>query len=147
MHDNRRKYYRHQFATDLCGELAMIKVSEQKVSSKTAYICIRDIGAGGLRFESHLKFPIRSDVIYEITTLLLGKKTVFKGYLSRINEKTNGFYEYGLQLVDNNDEVLAPLINEISMKSRKTLRNTGCSLCSSRTRCHKANSEFKNPVD
>lgn len=145
--DNRRKYYRHQFTSDLCGEMSVVEVAGKQVLTKKAYVCIKDIGAGGIRFESHLKIPTREDVTLEISTVLLGKKVVIQGKLSRIIERTNGFYEYGLRFIGESDDELSRLVSEVSMKARKTLRNTGCSLCSRRTQCHKVNSEFKLPVD
>jgi hypothetical protein len=136
--DNKRRYFRHRFYTDLCGEIKIVQIGNEDVSSKKAYICIKDIGAGGIRFESHLNLPIREDIVLSLSTKLLNTPVAVRGSIRRIIELDDGNFEYGFNFhIDEDENQLPRLINEVSVKARKTLTNTGCSLCSEKTKCHK----------
>ncbi|MFF2531332.1 PilZ domain-containing protein [Brevibacillus sp. NPDC058079] len=137
--DNRRRFFRHQFGSNLCAEIRIINIGEQLVDSKKAYVCVRDIGAGGLRFESHLYIPPRDDVILEVSTIICDKPIIIHGMLKRTQTLENGYFQYGMEFLSDDDDskLLLRLINELSVKSHKSTLPTGCSMCSSYTKCHK----------
>lgn len=139
MDENRRKYFRHRFPTNLCGQIRILSVGGSEVSTKPAYVCIHDLGAGGMRFESHLKFPPRNDVVLEATMTVCEKSLTLQGSLTRTIDLNNGYFEYGMKFQLNEDESkeLLKLVNQVSLRSHKKVQSTGCSLCSFHTKCQK----------
>jgi hypothetical protein len=146
--NNRRKYFRHQFGTSLCAEIQIISIGDQIVNSKKTYVCVRDIGAGGVRFESHLIFPTTKEVKLELSTIILEKQIRIQGILKRQADLNNGYFQYGMEFKLDEDlsNLLLRLINELNIKSRRTTLPTGCKMCSSYTKCHK-NSIEKSKED
>lgn len=139
MDDNRRKYFRHKFPTNLCGQIRILSVGGSEVNTKPAYVCIHDLGAGGMRFESHLKIPPRNDVVLEATMTVCETPLTLVGSLTRTINLENGYFEYGMQFVLTEDasKYLLKLINQVSLRFHKKVQSTGCSLCSLQTKCQK----------
>jgi len=148
MEQNRRRYFRCEFkAHPICAKLRLFSINKKEVESNYAYACIYDMGAGGLRFESSLDFPIRNDVFLQFNMVLSGKELELIGYIVRKEKKDNGYYEYGVEFVNQQNDNLFSLLNQLSVQLRKSYVHSGCEFCSLKTSCFKKDYEKKNAID
>jgi hypothetical protein len=137
---NRREVFRHSFmGSPLCGTVNILSVGEKSLESNKSFVCIRNIGSGGIQFESHLNLPVREDMVLGIHTTILGQEVKLLGTIRRKKALDNGYLEYGFKfLVDKHEaDVVNRIVNELSIKMRKSMnRITGCNMCSESTACH-----------
>ena len=63
--DNRRDFFRINFKKPLGADMSIFKIGGKKVSLGYAEVVVFDISAGGLRFLSEMKLPVKSDVVFE----------------------------------------------------------------------------------
>ena len=86
-------------------------------------VVIRDIGLGGLRFNSDIKIPIKRDLILQFKTELLGQNITLYGRPVWWEEMSKGIYEYGLEFtIDENERTaLAKLLNQVQIRMRNNI--------------------------
>lgn len=138
---NKREFFRQQFPIPLCADVTISEINGKSVTAKHSLVCIKDIGAGGLRFESNLKFPIREDVIFTFNSTIYNKPIEMQGILTRCQELENDNYEYGVRfcLLDGDrQQDLVTLINKVAITFRRGTGDSGCSTCSLKTECYKS---------
>lgn len=144
--ENRREFFRHQFNAPMCARMKIAEIQGKVVDTKYSLVCVRDIGAGGLRFQSNLNLPVRDDVIVSFSIMIENKTIELRGILVRIEKLKNEDYEYGLKFYYVSDEVqqdLISAINKISISARRKAGLTGCSVCSLKTECFKGTLQKK----
>lgn len=144
--ENRREFFRHQFNIPLCANMKIAEIQGRAVDTKYSHVCIRDIGAGGLRFQSNLQMPIRDDVVFSFRMMIEGKSVELRGILVRSEPMPNDSFEYGLKFYFFNEETqqdLVSLINKVSIASRRKTELTGCAMCSLKTECFKGTLQKK----
>jgi hypothetical protein len=143
MTDNKREYFRFQCSTPLCGEFRIASINDIPMDTKMTYVCVKDISAGGVRFESNLQVPVRDDISVQIRLRLIGKEIMARGLLKYSKPvDQSAYFEYGLEFIlSNHDEnALVQMINETSIRMRKTGKLGGCELCSMERICYKSES-------
>jgi c-di-GMP-binding flagellar brake protein YcgR len=136
---NRRQYFRHYFSIPLCTEMRIIKIGTKNVETKKTLICIKNISAGGLLFETNLNIPVRADVTFEFAMTVCHRKLILPGIFKRRHNLEQQQYQYGVEFLLSEQEKsnLVSMFNEMSVKLHKT-GNAGCSLCSTdRKGCYK----------
>lgn len=117
----RREYFRLKFYQLLKADLRILKIKDKKMNVGNTKILIRDIGPGGLRFISNIKFPLEREFTLEFETVLLDK--TFKTYGSPMwmEETEENFYQYGVKfsIDEENREELMKILYEIQINKKK----------------------------
>jgi hypothetical protein len=128
---DRRQYFRLNLSSPLCSKMGIIQVYNKTVNTKTARVCIQDIGPGGLRFLSSLQFPINPAVILGFELTLLGQVLHVNGNIVRIKEREDGIWEYGVKFIldENNRSKLIETVNRLSISVHKDLRFLSSNFC------------------
>ncbi|MDA6162000.1 hypothetical protein OSK10_27490, partial [Escherichia coli] len=67
-----RKYVRIEFPYPLEAEMTILELNSKPVKMGSTKILIEDMSAGGVKFASKMKLPVRKDIILLIETKLLG---------------------------------------------------------------------------
>jgi len=140
--ENQRRYFRHHFEIPLCASMRIATIDGRVVETKTAFICIHDIGAGGMKFQSHLKLPVNQSVIFNFSMKILEKLLDKQGEVLRCNKLENGAYEYGVNFVHTNEnetQEMLVLISKMQIALRNKVGQNACSMCSQKTNCYKSN--------
>lgn len=110
--------------TEMCGEITIVEINDRKVNTGKSNICIEDISAGGLKFYSHLNFPIEN-TLYEVKLILYGKSYKFYASLRWKDINKRGDLSYGIMFHLNEDEreQLIQLMIKLSVDSKKSYSN------------------------
>lgn len=128
---NRRNYFRIEFKFPLKGTVRLIKMHGKNVESGKTNILIENIGLGGLRFLSNLKFPLHRDLILEFETKILDEHVKLNGYVVWTREVKNGIYQYGIEFIINENERPVKLLNKLALTLRNNPLPKGCNFLDS----------------
>ena len=90
--ENRRKFFRVDLPFPLEGYMTITEFAGKKVNLGSTKILILDIGPGGIRIETNIKLPVRSDLLLKFTTELFGEKLNLYGSIVW-NEEFESEYE------------------------------------------------------
>lgn len=128
--DKRRKYFRVKFFEPICAKLKILHINNTAVDASTAFVCVKNIGLGGLKFSNHLEFPIDPAITYNFNLKLLGHEFDLKGNIVRIIEKKDR-PEYGVEFIIDETlrTTLARILNNVTLLQRNHLSVYDCSLC------------------
>jgi hypothetical protein len=85
---NKREFVRLNMESSC--KLTISELNNEKVKMESINVEVRNIGLGGLLFESKLWFPIQEDMILKFDVTMFG---ILYGFILR-REETNGF-KYG----------------------------------------------------
>ncbi|MCS0790813.1 EAL domain-containing protein [Cytobacillus firmus] len=94
-----RKYVRVEFPYPLEAEMTILELNSKPVKMGSAKILIEDMSAGGVKFASKMKLPVRKDIILLIETKLLGEVLSFIGTIVRKDEISDALTNYGFQFI------------------------------------------------
>lgn len=95
---NRREYFRIKFPQPTCGELKFFSIKGELVNSKHTPTRVKDIGGGGLKFLTNLKFPVTEEILF-VFTIKMGEMNISaKGFIVRKKERKN-FHMQNLNMV------------------------------------------------
>ncbi|WP_113883822.1 MULTISPECIES: EAL domain-containing protein [Cytobacillus] len=94
-----RKYVRVEFPYPLEAEMTILELNSKPVKMGSAKILIEDMSAGGVKFVSKMKLPVRKDIILLIETKLLGEVLSFTGTIVRKDEISDALTNYGFQFI------------------------------------------------
>ncbi len=119
----RRQYFRIRFIQLLEADMTALRNHEKAADIGNTKVVIRDIGLGGLRFNSDIKIPIKRDLILQFKTELLGQNITLYGRPVWWEEMSKGIYEYGLEFtIDENERTaLAKLLNQVQIRMRNNI--------------------------
>ncbi|MGV8906460.1 MAG: EAL domain-containing protein [Acetobacterium sp.] len=119
----RREFFRLAFYQLLKADLTILKIKEKKMNVGNTIILIKNIGPGGLCFNSNIKFPVEREFTLQFATTLLGKKIQAYGSLVWSEELEDNLYEYGVKFsIDENErEKLMKTLYEIQIKIKKNI--------------------------
>jgi hypothetical protein len=109
---NRREYFRLQFI-ELVGTMQVIQVGERFLSAEAKPIDLRNVGGGGLYFQSSEDLAIRRGITAVFRFTLGGQTFHFHGELTRKVDDRRSFY-YGVAFVDVDERVRAQLLAILS---------------------------------
>ncbi|SOC38537.1 EAL domain-containing protein [Ureibacillus acetophenoni] len=120
-HD-RRKHYRLNFPVPLEADMRLTSIAGRIVKLGVSNVLVMDISAGGLRFVSNLKLPIRGDVIYQFKTELLGESINLKGSIVWKEEMNEDITEYGIKFSLGSEEQtsVSALLNSFIILSKSS---------------------------
>jgi hypothetical protein len=93
----KRAYLRFQCPSPLCAKLVLKKINNKAVNADGDTVCIEDIGQGGLRFLSHIDYPVIRDMLFEFQMIVLDHWLFLNGYIVRKHQIEKGIYEYGVK--------------------------------------------------
>jgi c-di-GMP-binding flagellar brake protein YcgR len=133
-YSNRRKFFRVQLEVPLCSDISIVKINDRPIDSSSTKICVSDLSAGGLLFNSNLNFPVDESILFEFHTKLLDVNLKVLGKIVRKQEWKEGIFQYGVSFVihDMEREPLIKLLNNLSIKLRNRGRLSNTSVCSKR---------------
>lgn len=121
----KRKHYRINFPVPLEADMKLTSIAGRFVELGVTKVLVTDMSAGGLRFISNLKLPIRGDVIYQFKTELLGESIILNGSIVWKEEMNEDVTEYGIKFILNSGEeaLISTLLNSfvILLRSGKSL--------------------------
>ncbi|WP_071393501.1 EAL domain-containing protein [Bacillus tuaregi] len=126
---NRREYFRINLKYPLCGDMTISVFDGKKVNLGSTKILILDIGPGGLKVETTVKLPVRSDMILKFSTNILGGKLELQGKVVWRKEIDDHDQLYGISLIINDDarKHLTSLLNHLQIKLQEKDLLSNCS--------------------
>jgi len=120
---NRRKFFRIEFNQLLEADMTVLEIKGKKIKVGNTKVLIKNIGAGGLCFNSNMKLPIETDFILQFKTQLLGKELKVYGCTVWTEEIDDNLFEYGIKFTfDENDRSdIIKELNEVQIKMRNNI--------------------------
>lgn len=117
---NRRKHFRVATPHPLIGQVTIAAINSKKLALGYTEALIMDIGPGGLRFVSNLRFPANHGVVLHFMINILGSATELDGTIVWSEEIGDDLSQYGVQfaLGHTAKDALIPLLNEFAVKLR-----------------------------
>ncbi|SFG17680.1 EAL domain-containing protein [Sporolactobacillus nakayamae] len=117
VYENRRKHFRVDLDYPLSAMITLVQFHEQHVQLGNTRILIENIGLGGLRFLSDLRFGIDSSLILKVETNILGKKMTFLGSVVWTKELKSEVFQYDFKFIMNENErkILSQLLNKFAL--------------------------------
>jgi diguanylate cyclase (GGDEF)-like protein/PAS domain S-box-containing protein len=94
-----RKYARVEFPYPLEAKMTILELNRKPVQMGSTKILIEDMSAGGVKFVSKMKLPVRKDIILLIETKLLGEFLAFTGTIVNKDEISDALTNYGFQFI------------------------------------------------
>lgn len=94
-----RKYERVEFPCPLEAKMTILELNKKPVKMGSTKILIEDMSAGGVKFVSKMKLPVKKNIILLIETKLLGEFLAFTGMIVRKDEISDTLTNYGFQFM------------------------------------------------
>lgn len=95
--EHQREYFRLNLEHALCADMTIVLVKGKAMEIGSAKVLIEDLGAGGLRFLSHLKMPANDQLVLQFETELCSQQIKMYGHVVRSRSWENDFYEYAVR--------------------------------------------------
>lgn len=118
--NNRRDFFRIKFKRPLGADMSIFKIGGKKVSLGSTEVVVFDISAGGLRFLSEIKLPVKSDIVLVFETEILKEELNLYGNLVWMKPYEKDIFEYGLEFVFDEKlrEGMLQLLNQLQINIR-----------------------------
>ena len=98
----------------------------KKVNLGSTKVEIHDIGPGGLRVKTDMKFPIRKDLILEFKMTILNEQIILPGTVvwKKEIESESEYNMYGIQFNLNDKQIknLTSILNSFQIKKRRSIK-------------------------
>lgn len=109
--------------------MTITEFAGKRVNLGSTKILILDIGAGGLRIETNVKLPVRSDLLLRFTTELFGERLNLYGSIVWHEEYESEYEAYGISFIidDNVRTHLTYFLNQLQVKLRQNTILPDCS--------------------
>lgn len=122
--ENKREVFRVGLPIDMCGKIAISKISDNKVNTRMSNVCISNISAVGVKFKSKLILPIEG-ITYNIYIRIFDKAYIFEGVIRWKEVNADGTFSYGLMFnqSEQEKEELIQIIMKLSQKVKYTNEN------------------------
>jgi diguanylate cyclase (GGDEF)-like protein/PAS domain S-box-containing protein len=125
--NNRRDFFRIKFKKPLGADMSIFKVGGKKVNLGSTEVVVFDISAGGLRFLSDIKLPVKSDIVLVFETEILDEVLNLYGNVVWMRHYEEAIFEYGLEFVfdEKYRETMLQLLNQLqfNIRNQKGLDN------------------------
>lgn len=117
---NRRQFFRINLPIPLGAGMTISEFKGKKVQLGSTNVLIKDIGPGGIKIESIVKLPVRSDLVLKFNTRILGQNLELYGSIVWKGETNDHTQLYGISfIVDENERAnLTSLLNQLQVKLR-----------------------------
>ena len=127
--ENRRSFFRVDLTFPLEGDMTITEFAGKKVNLGSTKILILNIGPGGIRIETNIKLPVRSDLLLQFTTVLFGEELELYGSIVWNKESDYDYQLYGISfhMDDNSRTHLTYLLNQLQVKLRQNSIIPECS--------------------
>ena len=93
-----RAYFRFKCPSPLCAKLSVKRINNKIIDSVGDTVCIEDISQSGLRFLSHINYPVINDIYYEFQMIVSDLNLTITAHLVRKREVESGIFEYGARI-------------------------------------------------
>lgn len=127
--EHQREYFRLRLEHPLCAEMTIVLVKGKTMEIGSTTVLIEDIGAGGLRFLSHLKMPASDQLVLQFETELCSQPLTMYGHVVRSIPWENDYYEYAVRFTMEETQHLEinRLVNRLAIRYRnKRVPSDGC---------------------
>ena len=117
---HQREYFRLRLEQPLRAEMTIVLVKGKTMEIGSTTVLIEDIGAGGLRFISHLKMPASDQLVLQFETELCSQPLTMYGHVVRSVPWENDFYEYAVRFTMEESQHLEinQLVNRLAIRYR-----------------------------
>ncbi|MCA1029567.1 EAL domain-containing protein [Bacillus timonensis] len=102
--ENRRKFFRLELPKPVSSTMTVAKIKNQSVEMGKTNILIENMSAGGIRFLSNIRLPVREDILLKFYAEIMGQNLNVKGHIVWKLEQESGLYQYGVELDISEDE-------------------------------------------
>lgn len=120
---NKRQYYRVKHDIPLCASMTLYSVKGNLVTTRSTYVCVQNISAGGLCFWADLTLPVSETAIYSFKVILMESPLILYGTIVRSSPIKDNIVEYGVQFTEglNNFMEISKIMNlwSIAVKKKK----------------------------
>lgn len=136
---NRRQFFRVEHSVPICATMSLYSVKGKIVATRSTYVCIQNIGPGGLCFWSDLSLPIVDTAIYSFKLTILESNLTLYGIIVRSKPISDNLKEYGVKFTEeenNNLTEITKIMNQwsIALRKKKTSElKYSCSLCNKKS--------------
>ncbi|WP_027416147.1 PilZ domain-containing protein [Aneurinibacillus terranovensis] len=119
--EEKRNFFRQQFPEPLEANAQIVRIREKEVETNILTALILDMSAGGLRFRTHLSFPVTPLVLFNFDIKVLDRIVTVCGSIVRKEEIEKDMFEYGLQfsIDEHKREEITQLLNRLSIRRRR----------------------------
>ncbi len=124
---NRRQYFRVVPPHPIVGTMTVASIRGRLLHIGYSEVLIHDIGPGGLRFLSNLRFASVSEVVLRFKVCLLNGYFECDGTIVWSDEMAGGVFQYGIQFVitEANRERLIQDLNELALRLKMNRAELG----------------------
>jgi diguanylate cyclase (GGDEF)-like protein/PAS domain S-box-containing protein len=114
----RRKYFRVELPHPILFNMTIAKFNNKQVHVGKTEALLINISADGLCFTTHLRLPMRDDIIYQFEVPIMEENVVLNGKIVWSKEIYANIFKYGVQLCDISDsdrDRLMSLLNKLNV--------------------------------
>ncbi|UQZ36751.1 PAS domain S-box protein [Paenibacillus sp. PK3_47] len=104
--EDRRRHIRIPLLLPLSAQMTIVKIKDRRLSLGMTEVVVEDIGAGGLRFLTHLALTVNKDIVLQLETEILGENVQLSGTVVWKQEADEEIYQYGFEFIMNDRERL-----------------------------------------
>jgi len=117
---HKREYFRLQLEPPLCADMTIVLIKGKTMEVGSAKVLIEDLGAGGLRFLSHLKMPANDQLVLQFDTFIQEEPLKMYGHIVRTAAWEEQFYEYAVRFTMEEAQHLGVnrLVNRLAIRFR-----------------------------
>lgn len=117
---HQREFFRLKLEPPLCADMTIVLVRGKTLETGGTVVLIEDLGAGGLRFLSHLKMPASDQLVLQFETELCAQKLTMYGHVVRCVPWDTDFYEYAVRFTMDESQHLEinRLVNLMAIRYR-----------------------------
>lgn len=119
---DRRQYFRIPIEVGMLGQLSLYELGGKRVKTGNTEIVIENIGPGGLRFLSTLRFPVKVDFRVKWTIKFDDQYYTYIGRIVWLREQKKGVIRYGaiFEMEDHERAHLIQLLNSFAIHLRRS---------------------------
>lgn len=128
---NKRNYFRVYLNEPICTEVSIVNLNGKSIKTNASCVCVKDIGIGGLRFETKLKLPPGENIVYKFKIQVLHKFHYIRGTIAWMHEEKNGEIYYGIKFLisDQDTSDYFTVFNNLALTIKRNRLNHGCNFC------------------
>ncbi|MDF2680194.1 MAG: hypothetical protein K0R47_1384 [Brevibacillus sp.] len=117
---HQRDYFRLKLEYPLCADMTIVLIKGKAMEIGSTKVLVEDLGAGGLRFLSHLKMPANDQLVLQFDSELCAEPITMYGHIVRTTLWQEEFYEYAVRFTMEESQHLEinRLVNRLAIRYR-----------------------------
>ncbi len=117
---HQREYFRLKLEYPLSADMTIVLIKGKAMEIGSSKVLVEDLGAGGLRFLSHLKMPANDQLVLQFDTELCSELITMYGHIVRTTRWEEEFYEYAVKFTMDESQHLEinRLVNRLALRYR-----------------------------